>query len=759
MIRDWLPFGSRTRRVNETATDTDTDTDTDTGATDDIDTGTDSDAEIDSNLEGSSGRTPDPGGDTDSDSTSNLNLETDSDATAAADTDTDTAADDRSEPTPAPSTTADETEGTSAPIGDIPAIHQTVVTPASVSRRPNVIRTGERWARSFWIGGYPDAPTDGLFESLYSTAETRATDITIHIEPRDTHTTLDSLENQLEDLEADFEYLTDKRRAGARGIRKDLEDYRELYDVLRNTAMRAFDVSMYLTARGETPADIDTDGIVTTARRAPANLTPITPRWAQLPTLISGSPIGIDALDESMDTRVPMLGGALGAMFPFVAGAFAEPGIEYGTYALNESPLILDRFNRDTGYCMMVIGKLGAGKSFSTKLQLVRRAMFDEETIIIMLDPLEGFAGVNEALGGERVIVGGTRGFNPLELQATPTSVLADAPDLDPWAEQIAWVLTFFGTFFTHVANNPLGERKQTLRRAVQEAYRRKGITRDPATHDRESPTINEVITVLEDMLDAPDRYGYATSGEQSSVSHDAQSLLKDLRPSFRTDGDLANLAKPTQFDLDSKIIYLDLHQEEGARGRSETSLMMQVLFNAVYERAKGTDKRVIFAIDEAHYLMNDVASLEFLETAVRHSRHYDLSLQFITQTGGEFTLTPEARTIANLCSMTVIHRLREEVDKLAEWFGLSDREVNWIRTAKAGNDEDGYSEALLGIDEEGWFPLRIRASEYETSVIGNTVESPATHSTEASAHQSGADRFSERPRSRADGSGIDEHS
>jgi len=40
------------------------------------------------------------------------------------------------------------------------------------------------------------------------------------------------------------------------------------------------------------------------------------------------------------------------------------------------------------------------------------------------------------------------------------------------------------------------------------------------------------------------------------------------------------------------------------------------------------------------------------------------------------------------------------------------------VRTAKAGNDEVGYSEALLGIDEEGWFPLRVRASDFETAVI-----------------------------------------
>lgn len=115
---------------------------------------------------------------------------------------------------------------------------------------------------------------------------------------------------------------------------------------------------------------------------------------------------------------------------------------------------------------------------------------------------------------------------------------------------------------------------------------------------------------------------------------------------------------------------------------------------------------------------MHDSASLGFLETAVRHSRHYGLSLQFVTQTGGEFTLTPEAKTIADLCSIVLIHRVAEEADKLAQWFGLSEREVNWIRTAKAGNEDDGFSEALLGIDEEGWFPLRVRANDYEVRVL-----------------------------------------
>ena len=53
-------------------------------------------------------------------------------------------------------------------------------------------------------------------------------------------------------------------------------------------------------------------------------------------------------------------------------------------------------------------------------------------------------------------------------------------------------------------------------------------------------------------------------------------------------------------------VLALDLHQQEGIRGGTETSLMIQVLFHSVYERAKQTDRRVLFAVDESHYLFED---------------------------------------------------------------------------------------------------------------------------------------------------------
>jgi len=120
---------------------------------------------------------------------------------------------------------------------------------------------------------------------------------------------------------------------------------------------------------------------------------------------------------------------------------------------------------------------------------------------------------------------------------------------------------------------------------------------------------------------------------------------------------------------------------------------------------------------------MSDAAPLEFLETAVRHSRHYDLLLHFITQTGGEFALTPAARTIANLCSLTVIHRVQEEAEKLAEGFRLSEREVSWIRTSKVDSKKADSLSCCSGSTKKGGFRFEFRqASSKLTNLTDPTV-------------------------------------
>jgi len=608
-----------------------------------------------------------------------------------------------------------EQDGTGDVTDDVAETHKALIAPSEAVFERNAAKLGQRWTKTIWAEGYPDQPTNGFLERLF-TEPGVDTDVSIHVEPRDTRRAQEELKDRVGTLEAEYERKRERRDVDARGVQKDLEDAEEMYDVVRNTPTEVFDVSTYITVREETRDALESAASDVRAglRRAPANIRPVTASRRQDLAVRSTSPIAYDHLNK----KAAMMGGAVGATFPFSSSTLVEPeGVEYGVHAFNGSPVIVDRFGRETGYNALVIGNIGSGKSFSTKLNLTRTLAQDEDTIVVMLDPLKGFVGVNEALGGERVVVGGNVGLNPLEIRETPDEVLEKTGgELDPFGAKLKDVMSFFGSYFES-RGDPLGDRRGTLESAVKETYNDAGIRRDPATHGNESPLVTDVIDVLREMAENPDGYTMSESDEERrKIETNASELLIGMEP-FTEGGEFENLSTETEIDITgSKVVYLDLQQQETRGG---TGLMMQLLFNAVYERAKEeTDKRVIFAIDEARYIMKDSANLSFLEQAVRHSRHYDLSIQFITQTIDEFFAQDESEAIADNCSLKLLHRIEGMDDELADELDLTPRQKEYVATAMAGDEEAGYSEGLLGVADEGWFPIHVRANDFERRVV-----------------------------------------
>jgi DNA helicase HerA-like ATPase len=116
---------------------------------------------------------------------------------------------------------------------------------------------------------------------------------------------------------------------------------------------------------------------------------------------------------------------------------------------------------------------------------------------------------------------------------------------------------------------------------------------------------------------------------------------------------------------------------------------------------------------------MSDARSLDFLEQAVRHSRHYDLGINFITQTLEEFFAHNESEAIAQQCSIRRFHKLESGLtDDIKKMLNLNDAHVNFIKNAEAGSEEAGFSEALYGVDEHGYVPVRIYPSDFELEAI-----------------------------------------
>ncbi|MDZ5810533.1 transferase [Halorubrum sp. AD140] len=596
-------------------------------------------------------------------------------------------------------------------LDDIAESHKTVTAPAAIEWETRAARVGEQWTTTLYIADYPDYPNDGYLSELFELTDVQF-DLTAHITPKNQERARNELQDIADDLQVDADLEQSVRSAY---LQERANEAAATYTAVENGA-NVFDQGLFITVRADEKDELrDAVQTVKSALRDdPANLTPKTAICRQDLALQSAAPIG----DNEFGRTSIALGGAVGAFLssPHNATILEEGGVEFGIHKDNRSPVVIDPFARDNGYAMFTVGDTGSGKSFSSKQNFIRSIEQSNDRIGIILEPLNNWAGVAEALDAKRITVGGTLGLNPLEIRETPEHVQrAMGEDASPFNEKLDDAMSFLTNFFA-LRGISLGDRRTTLELGLKRAYKRQGITDDISTHSDPSPTIRDMMDVFEAMIDDPEEFVVRSDEETGKIKEDATWLLDQLRP-FEEGGRHANLGQSSDFDIrDEKVIYLDLAQQEGSVD-SSTALTMQLLISLVYERAKVSEKEVVFYIDEARYIMQDAASLAFLETVFRHHRHHDLSIRLVTQTVDEFFEHAESEAILDQCAVKQFHRL-DGMDK--EWaaeFGLNYAQMRFVQDAVPGNEDTGFAEALVGVDGE-WRGIQVQAMPKEKQVI-----------------------------------------
>lgn len=588
-----------------------------------------------------------------------------------------------------------------------------IVAPTSFIENQEYSRSGNEYVESLFILNWPSEPGPLYLENILYQLPI-STDISIHVNPREKDEALDELERDLEKAKAQSNQGVTAASKQAR--QKKLQNTNKVFQELSNNSnSNLFEIGMFITVRAEDPEQLNL-AVETLVRELRTNkLMPEILRKRQKQGMRSTSPIGKDFINH----KQPAISGAVGAMYPYSTTTVMEPGgIDYGVHAINDSPFAIRRFEgRENGYNQITAGKIGSGKTFGTLLEILRtKAAYGDDLIVFMLDPLDGFKPASDLLGGKEITVGGRIRLNPMRITKTPKEVLEDKPDLDPYGQKKQNLMDFFEMYFG-LQNRELGDSRDILETAINESYKRKGITKDIETHDKESPTIMGLINILKEMSSEPEEFAKVDSDRLiDDIEKHASRLVLALN-SFDEDGQYHNLAQKTKLNLkDEDVVYFNLSQQEGS---GNLGLMMHLLLGDVYERAKETDKKVLFCIDEAHYIMSDARSLDFLEQAVRHSRHYDLGINFITQTLEEFFSHEESEAIAQQCSIRRLHKLESGLtEDIRSMLNLNESHVNFIKSAEAGSEETGYSEALYGVDEHGYVPVRIYPSDFELEAI-----------------------------------------
>jgi len=596
-------------------------------------------------------------------------------------------------------------------LDDIAESHKTVTAPAAIEWETRAARVGEQWTTTLYIADYPDYPNDGYLSELFEMTDVQF-DLTAHITPKNQERARNELQDIADDLQVDADLEQSVRSAY---LQERANEAAATYKAVENGA-NVFDQGMFITVRADEKEDLRdaVQKVKSALRDDPANLTPKTAICRQDLALQSAAPIG----DNEFGRTSIALGGAVGALLssPHNATILEEGGVEFGIHKDNQSPVVIDPFARDNGYAMFTVGDTGSGKSFSSKQNFIRSIEQSKDRIGIILEPLNNWAGVAEALDAKRITVGGTLGLNPLEIRETPEHVQrAMGEDASPFNEKLDDAMSFLTNFFA-LRGISLGDRRTTLELGLKRAYKRNGITDDISTHGNPSPTIQDMMDVFEEMVNDPEEFVVRSDEEAGKIKEDATWLLDQLRP-FEDDGRHANLGQESDFDIrDEKVIYLDLAQQEGSVD-SSTALTMQLLISLVYERAKVSDKEVVFYIDEARYIMQDAASLAFLETVFRHHRHHDLSIRLVTQTVDEFFEHAESEAILDQCAVKQFHRLDGMDEEWADEFGLNYAQMRFVQDAVPGNEDAGFSEALVGVDGE-WRGIQVKAMPKEKQVI-----------------------------------------
>jgi len=427
------------------------------------------------------------------------------------------------------------------------------------------------------------------------------------------------------------------------------------------------------------------------------------------------------ACKDFVGGKTKMTGDGLSRLIPWTARNLIEPGgIELGINEDTGDPIVLDLQNRETGYNVGIWATIGGGKTTTLTRLLTRTKMQNPDMPVVIIDPLQEFAGYTWLFDGERVVVGSDTGINPLQIEETPPEKLQELGEESPKRNAMRRGMEFVRSYYDFM-EIPFEDKQGTWRTALKEGFRRRGITDNPETHSKDSPTLrDDIFPIFEEMVNEPGRFLRDALVEIESskqrMREKADSILQDDIGALEEGGEFEHLSKATDIDIENiDVLYLDLQNYES---ESTAGLMMEPLITAVYEQAKALDGPMLFSIDEFHYMLHNSSSMETLKQVYRHSRHSDLSMITATQSVEEFftendegekQLTKSASQLTKLMSVKIWHYLEEMDEEWASEFGMSGAEQQYVEDASTG---DPTAQALLQVEKEGSYPLDVNFSD-----------------------------------------------
>jgi type IV secretory pathway VirB4 component len=534
---------------------------------------------------------------------------------------------------------------------------------------PRWLRLGDTYAASFTVVGYPAQVGAGWLEPL--TCYPGRLDLAVFIDPVPPQAAAARLRRQLGRLESTRQTRAHHGRLESPEVDLAAADARDLAAALASGNGRLFRVGLYLTCHAATPDDLTAHCAQVRAIAASLLLDAQPASFRTLQGWVTTLPLATDRLEQrrTFDTD------ALAAAMPFASPDLPTPdvgpwtvphGVVYGANAASAGLVVWDRWACDN-HNTVILARSGAGKSYLTKLDLLRSLYQGVEAAVI--DPEDEYARLCAAVGGAYLHLGapGVR-INPLDLPATlDTDPDNGAPTADTAGDVLADRAIAVHTLVAVMLGEPLSPAgRAALDRAVIAAYQQAGITADPRTWRRPAPILADLATQL-----------HADSDPAAALL--AAGLAPYVTGSWRHlfDG-------PTTTRPEGHLVVFSLRDLPDELKTLGTLLTLDCLWRHVTNPRRRC--RRIVVVDEAWLIMRDPEGAKFLYRMAKSARKYWTGLTVVTQDAADLLGTPLGQAVvANAATQILLRQAPQAIDAIGEAFDLSDGERAWLVSAEKG--------------------------------------------------------------------------
>ncbi len=523
-----------------------------------------------------------------------------------------------------------------------------IIAPSSVEVDFRYIRVGDFFYTTLFIAGYPRYVSSAWLEAIIDYDHTM--DIAMFCYPTSSSDVLADLKRKIGEMQATLASDAEQGKVADPTVEAALEDALGLQEELAKGVERFFQFGFYITV-----SDADLVKLQDTIKNLQTALGSLllTGKLATLQMeegFKSTLPLGQDRLyiTRNMDTS------SLASTFPFTSAILTQnKGVMYGVNQQNGSLIIFDRFSLENAN-EVVLGKSGAGKSYTIKLEIMRQFMLGSEVIVI--DPDGEYETMTPALGGEVVEFssGSQIKINPFDLSDV----------YEEGENELGLKIMSLHGLLKIITGQLDAEHDAILDRALIATYLSKGITTDPATQKKLPPLMEDLYKTLLGMEDKTAR----------EIAYTLEKFIKGSASGI--------FNQQSNFEINNPLTVFSIRNlEETLR-----PVAMHIILDFVWTKVKRSLKKRTLILDEGWYMMKYQDSASFVYSIAKRARKYYLGLTTATQDVEDFLKNEYGKAVLTNSSIQVLLKQgTAEVDMIAETFYLSEGEKALLLSADVG--------------------------------------------------------------------------